>query len=156
MAFAKRYSDAQTAAVVAAQLDHGLSGAATSAAAARGELPGIGRDLEPFEIPAGTCRDKAGDERRRRHAVEAASAGPDAVLRLVTGEAVAMLERHAARLRKRRRTVTAAEIAELAKAGRAVADLVKASQGGRAVASGNGDAKSDGGESDYLAGLAKL
>ena len=127
--FQARYSSAQNAAVIAAGLDLGWSGAEISRAAGAGELPepGAGRTLDAFTIPPATARDKVGDERRRRHAQELAEHGAGAELAELTGELMTSARREVERIKRAqdRGPVDASRIREAARMLREVAGLAR-------------------------------
>lgn len=127
--FQRRYSDAQDRAIIAAQIEYGMSPRAAAEAAALGELPG-GGGLAPFEIPMATARHKAGEVRRHRKAAEVIDAGPSVALDALVGEVLAGLDREAQRARaaQARGDDCTARYARLARAGKDAAALVRASR----------------------------
>lgn len=154
--FQRRYSDAQDRAIIAAQVDHGLSAVRAVELAAAGTLPGAG-GLEAFTMPAATARDKAGVERRRRRTAEIVAGGPSAALENVAAELLALVEHEVKRATKAatRAPIRPGRIVELARAGREVAQLVKVAGGkAPAPAAGTGDGGSPDDGDDFLAGLA--
>jgi hypothetical protein len=127
--FQRRYSTAQSAAIIAAQLDLGWSAQRAAEAAAAGELPDPGKPGEyvaPFTMPASTARDKAGDERRARKTREVAKGGASAELAAICGELLVAAGKEAARIRRAQAAgkVDPDRIARAARATREVAQLV--------------------------------
>lgn len=153
--FQRRYSDAQDRAIIAAQVDHGLSARLAAEAAAAGELPGAG-GLAPFKIPAGTARDKASAERRKRRTAAIVAGGPSAALEGLAGRVLSMLEREALRIERaaQRGEIDPARIGALARAGREAAQLVKVSRRTPAPVEEGASSPDEPDETDYLAGLA--
>lgn len=125
MAFPRRYSDEQKAAIVWAVLDRDprLSCPKAVAAAQAGEL-----GLPAFTIPKTTAQSIMRDEKHRRLVDDNAPGSgrtPVDVLEDAAGVLAGMVALRTGRARRRKST-TSAEIAEIAKAGREVAAMVRA------------------------------
>lgn len=78
MGFKSAYGAEQKAAVVAAIIDHGWTYKRALEGANRGELPGIGRHLEPFPVALGTVTEWGSKARQQQRADMLARAAPDA------------------------------------------------------------------------------
>jgi len=155
MAFRRKYSDAQNAAVVDAVLVDGLHPQEVERLAAAGELR---EGLEAFTMPWRTVQDKAGDARREQATRDLAAADGDAALGAIGARIVATLDREVARLERSQRHGRAepAEIAAAAKAVREVGamrrELERAKP--RAARGGKPEPDSSPERDDWLAGVA--
>lgn len=154
MAFARRWSDELLTAVVAAQLDHGMSARQASEAAHAGELPGIGRDVPAAPIGQAYCRDLASEERRRRKQLETARQAPGEIVASGLAQLAAIFDQEVARAaaQARRGRVDAGKIVQLARAGAEVAKLAKIAQGPGGKPQAQPAGKPDAG--DFIGGLA--
>jgi hypothetical protein len=148
-----RFSDAQTAAIVAAQLERNLTAREAIEEAAAGELPGV---PEPFSIAESTARGIAARARRERGAAfPAATAEAAGVADAATRRLAELLDAViAAEAAKSPEEVSLERLRQAAKVVEAVAKAARA--GGRPLprsAVPVGDAAE---EDDFLGGLARL
>ena len=126
MAFKAKWGREQRQAIEDAALVHGWSIPKVHTAAQAGSLPGIGARLEPFDIGISTVGDYITQARRRQRAEADIGLDPTAVLQ---EQAMTLVNDYKSLLAKTRGTKskrTAAEIVELAKAGRELSALLRA------------------------------
>lgn len=143
MAFKRRWPIELRDACIGAALDRGWTATAVHAAAVDGRLQHAGQLLAPADVPIGTVRDWVRVARAERGQLEAAAAGPDAVLSRHVAETVALLDRSRAKTRRalERGKAGAPEIAALARAGVEVARLVRAVHGPGSSSTGDESAR---------------
>lgn len=160
--FQRRYSSAQNAAIIAAQLDLGWSAAVAQRAAVAGELPEPGKPgafLPAFEIPVHTARDKAGDERRRRKTEEVAKGGASAELAAIVGKLMIAAGKEADRIARKQAAgvVMPERIAAAARMTREIAQLVRELDKAPVTrtAAPAGDAPANGTDGGWLADVAQ-
>lgn len=122
MPFQRTWTDEQRAAVVACVLDHKKSHSETARLAAAGSLPGIGSDLEPFAMPAGTIAHYAGAEKRQRGDIERHRNAPAEVMQDNVARLARMLAQEVERIERaaRRGRVDLDAVQKAARAGREV------------------------------------
>lgn len=101
MGFARKYSDAQLAAVVAGQVQHGWTAVDTADRAAAGTLA---QGLAPFDIGWRYARDLASAARRRSRSDEVVAGGSQAALAAVAGEVVRLAKARTDALERLRRS----------------------------------------------------
>lgn len=159
MAFKAKWGRQQRKAIEDAALVHGWSIPKVHAAAQAGSLPGIGQRLEPFDIGLATVGDYITQARRRQRAMEDMQANPATVLE---EQALTLAMDYKQLLEKTRGTKskrTAAEITELAKAGRELQAFLKAlglgPNGNKAQTAGTGvETGNEAAEPDFVDQLA--
>lgn len=157
MAFQRKWSELQQRAVVDAQLIYGMSARQAHNAAHAGSLPGVGIDLEPFEIPFATLQEYATQARQEQRVRERARSTPGQVLSDVAVDMGMMLRKDIERLQKKQRkgAIVATELGSLARAAMELAKLQKAIQEPASTAAQHGDkdkTKPDG--QDFITQLA--
>lgn len=132
MAFKRRWSLELRDATIAAALDRNWTAREAWAAAVDGRLQLGGENIPPADgLPIGTVRDWVRVARAERGQLEAAAAGPEAVLSRHVAETVALLDTSRVKVRRAigRGRAGAKDVAELARAGVEVARLVRAVHG---------------------------
>lgn len=157
MAFQRKWSELQQRAVVDAQLIYGMSARQAHNAAHAGSLPGVGIDLEPFEIPFATLQEYATQARQEQRVRERARSTPGQVLSDVAVDMGMMLRKDIERLQKKQRkgAIVATELGSLARAAMELAKLQKAIQEPASTAAQHGNkdkTKPDG--QDFITQLA--
>lgn len=126
MPFRAKWSAEHKQAIEQAVLAHGYSVPQAHEAAITGTLPGIGQRLEPIPIGKSTVALYAQDARRRARHLEEVSADPATVLHDQAVTLAVNFKRLVEKRGKAGTTMTAADLIELAKAGREVHSLIRA------------------------------
>jgi hypothetical protein len=154
MAFASKWSDAVKGAVIAAVLDHGMTVKQATDAAHAGELPGIGRGLEPEAIAESYVRDLVQAERRRRKQTAKARQAPGEIVANGLAQLAAMFDQEVSRAvaKSRTRPIDPDKLLKLARAGEAVAKMAKTAAIAQPAAPATAPGKPD--EPDFIGGLA--
>lgn len=128
VSFSRRYSDEQRAALLAGVVEHQLTG---SEVARRAQAGTLRAGLEPFDVPASTVRHLAHRERVRTSRARAVATGAPAIISDVAAHLAGELEAQTTRALRgsRRRAIpdVARDLRELARAGREVLALQRAS-----------------------------